>query len=40
MTRKYSPIPWELYKITKRLQTLEKVERNFPGFLAFIRSLA
>ncbi len=29
-------IPQKLYKITKRLQTLEEVEQYFPGFLAFV----
>ena len=27
-----------MYKITKRLKTLEEVEKYFPGFLAFIDS--
>ncbi len=30
------PIPQKIYRITKRLQTLEEVEQYFPGFLAFI----
>jgi len=31
------PIPQKIYNITKRLKTLEEVERYFPaGFLAFI----
>ncbi len=32
------PIPQKLYKITKRLQPLEEVEKYFPGFLAFVDS--
>ncbi len=28
----------KLYKITKRLKTLEEIEQYFPGFLAFIDS--
>jgi hypothetical protein len=30
------PIPQKIYRITKRLQTPEEVEKYFPGFLAFI----
>ena len=32
------PLPQKMYKITKRLKTLEEVEKYFPGFLAFIDS--
>ena len=38
LIRKCLPIPQKTYYKTKRLQTPEKVERNFPGFLAFIDS--
>ncbi len=30
------PIPQKIYKITKRLKTLQEVEQYFPGFMAFI----
>ena len=36
LIRKCIPIPQKIYPITKRLQTLEEVEKYFPGFLAFI----
>jgi len=36
LIRQYLPIPQKIYNITKRLKTLEEVERYFPGFLAFI----
>jgi hypothetical protein len=32
------PIPRKTYPITKRLKTLEEVEKYFPGFIAFIDS--
>jgi hypothetical protein len=32
------PIPQKTYPITKRLKTLEEVEKYFPGFLAFTDS--
>ncbi len=38
LIRKCLPIPQKIYKLTKRLQTSEEVERYFPGFLAFIDS--
>jgi hypothetical protein len=38
LIRKCVPIPQKIYKITKRLQTPEEVEKYFPGFLAFIDS--
>ncbi len=38
LIRKCLPIPQKIYKITKRLQTAEGVERYFLGFLAFIDS--
>ena len=37
LIRQCLPIPQKIYNITKRLKTLEEVERYFPaGFLAFI----
>ena len=36
LIRKCVPIPQKTYRITKRLQTPEEVEKYFPGFLAFI----
>jgi hypothetical protein len=30
------PIPQKIYNITKRLKTLQEVEKYFPGFLSFI----
>ena len=38
LIRECVPIPQKIYKITKRLQTPEEVEKYFPGFLAFIDS--
>ncbi len=39
MIRQCVPIPQKIYKITKRLKTLqEEVEQYFPGFLSFIDS--
>ncbi|HXT82925.1 MAG TPA: transposase family protein [Verrucomicrobiae bacterium] len=38
LIRKCIPLPQKIYKITKRLKTLEEVEQYFPGFLAFIDS--
>jgi hypothetical protein len=35
LIRKCVPIPQKIYNITKRLKTIEKVEKYFPGFLAF-----
>ena len=35
LIRECVPIPKKLYRITKRLQTPEEVEKYFPGFLAF-----
>jgi hypothetical protein len=32
------PIPQKIYNKTKRLKTIEEVEKYFPGFLAFIDS--
>jgi hypothetical protein len=32
------PIPQKIYNITKRLRTLDEIEKYFPGFLAFIDS--
>ena len=31
-------IPQKIYNITKRLKTLQEVEKYFPGFMAFIDS--
>ncbi len=39
LVRKCLPIPKKIYRITKRLQTPEEVEKYFPGFLAFIDSI-
>jgi hypothetical protein len=36
LIRKCVPIPQKTYRITKRLQSPEEVEKYFPGFLAFI----
>jgi len=39
LIRNCLPIPQKIYKITKnRLQTLDEVEKYFPGFMAFIDS--
>ena len=38
LIRNCLPIPQKIYKITKRLQTLDKVEKYFPGFISFIDS--
>ncbi len=35
LIRQCVPIPQKIYPITKRLQTLEEVERYFPGLMAF-----
>ena len=36
LIRQCLPIPQKIYNITKRLKTLDEVEKYFPGFLAFI----
>ena len=36
LVRQCIPIPQKIYNITKRLKTLEEVERYFHGFMAFI----
>ena len=36
MVRQCLAIPQKIYNITKRLRTLDEVEKYFPGFLAFI----
>ena len=36
LIRQCLPIPQKIYNITKRLRTLDEVEKYFPGFLAFI----
>ena len=33
LIRQCIPIPQKIYNITKRLKTLEEVERYFPGFM-------
>ncbi len=38
LIRQCVPIPQKTYQITKRLKTLEAVEKYFSGFLAFIDS--
>ncbi len=38
LIRQCVPIPQKTYQITKRLKTLEAVEKYFPGFLAFTDS--
>ncbi len=38
MVRESIPISQKIYRITKRLKTLEEIEKYFPGFLAFIDS--
>ena len=38
MIKECLPIPQKIYNITKRLKTLDEVEKYFPGFLAFINS--
>jgi hypothetical protein len=35
LIRQCVPIPQKIYPITKRLKTLEEVEKYFPGFIAF-----
>jgi hypothetical protein len=35
LIRRCLPIPQKLYKVTKRLKTIEEVEKYFPGFMAF-----
>ncbi len=36
LIRQCLPIPQKIYKITKRLQTPDEIEKYFPGFLSFI----
>ncbi len=38
LVRQCLPIPQKIYNITKRLQTLDEIEKYFPGFLSFIDS--
>ncbi len=38
LIRKCVPIPQKVYNKTKRLRTIEEIEKYFPGFLAFIDS--
>ena len=35
LIRQCIPIPQKIYRLTKRLQTPEEVEKHFPGFLSF-----
>jgi hypothetical protein len=35
MVRRCLPIPQKMYNLTKRLKTVDKVEKYFPGFIAF-----
>jgi hypothetical protein len=37
LVRQCVPVPQKIYKITKRLKTLEEVEQYFPSFLPFYR---
>ena len=36
LIRQSLPVPQKIYNISKRLKTLDEVEKYFPGFLAFI----
>ena len=36
LIRQCLPIPQKIYNITKRLRTLDEVEKYYPGFLSFI----
>jgi hypothetical protein len=36
LIRQCIPIPQKVYRVSKRLQTPEDVEKHFPGFIAFI----
>ena len=38
LIRNCLPVPQKIYGITKRLKTLQEVEKYFPGFLSFIDS--
>ena len=38
LIRQCLPIPQKIYNITKRLRTLDEIEKYFPGFLSFIDS--
>ncbi len=38
LVRQCVPIPQKIYNKTKRLKTIDEVEKYFPGFLAFIDS--
>jgi hypothetical protein len=35
MVRRCLPIPQKMYNLTKRLKTVDEVEKYFPGFIAF-----
>jgi hypothetical protein len=38
LVRQCLPIPQKIYNITKRLRTLDEIEKYFPGFMSFIDS--
>src|SRR4051794_10932420 len=38
LVRQCIPIPQKIYNITKRLRTVDEIERYFPGFISFIDS--
>jgi hypothetical protein len=38
LVRQCIPIPQKIYNITKRLRTVDEIERYFPGFISFIHS--
>ena len=38
LVRQCIPIPQKIYNIAKRLQTVDEIERYFPGFISFIDS--
>jgi hypothetical protein len=35
MVRRCLPLPQKMYNLTKRLKTVDEVEKYFPGFIAF-----
>ena len=38
LVRQCLPIPQKIYNITKRLRTVDEIEKYFPGFMSFIDS--
>jgi len=38
LVRKYIPIPQKIYNITKKLRTVDEIEKYFSGFISFIGS--